>query len=79
MGRHRNVNHNGHPITTDDRQKMRNITIALPRIYVEKIEELRKEGVVPSRSEAIRVATKQLIQDDFDFCELIAFIIQGEN
>lgn len=43
------------------RQKMRNITIALPEIYVRNIEKVQNLGMIPSRSEGIRSAVKKFL------------------
>ena len=41
---------------------MDNITIALPEIYVQNIEILKQKGLVPSRSEAIRIAVRDFMK-----------------
>jgi len=38
---------------------MKNITIALPEIYVRNLEKIQEIGMVPSRSEAIRLAIRE--------------------
>jgi Arc/MetJ-type ribon-helix-helix transcriptional regulator len=40
---------------------MRNITIALPEIYVRNIEKVQNLGMIPSRSEGIRSAVKKFL------------------
>jgi metal-responsive CopG/Arc/MetJ family transcriptional regulator len=46
------------------REKMKNITIALPEIYVLNLEKVQKIGLVPSRSEAIRIAIREFLQKE---------------
>lgn len=43
------------------REKMKNITIYLPEIYVLNLEKVQKIGLVPSRSEAVRIAIKNFL------------------
>ena len=45
-----------------EKQRMKNITIALPEVYVQNILKLQNIGLVPSRSEAIRNAVKEFLQ-----------------
>jgi len=47
---------------THERQKMKNITIALPEIYVQNLEKIQEIGMVPSRSEAIRLAIREFLK-----------------
>jgi len=54
-----------------DRQKMKNITIALPDIYVENLEKLQKIGLVPSRSEAIRLALREFLKKEAHVTDLL--------
>ena len=55
------------------RQKMRNITIALPEIYVQNLHKIQDIGMVPSRSEAIRQAIIRFLKKEFGICELMGF------
>jgi Arc/MetJ-type ribon-helix-helix transcriptional regulator len=56
-----------------ERQKMKNITIALPEIYVENIEKLQEMGMVPSRSEAIRLALRDFLKKEVHVVDLLGF------
>jgi antitoxin ParD1/3/4 len=56
-----------------ERQKMKNITIALPEIYVRNIEKLQENGMVPSRSEAIRLAIREFLKKEVHVTELLGF------
>jgi len=55
------------------RQPMKNITIALPEIYVNNIEKLQEIGMVPSRSEAIRTAIHEFLKTEGRVCELLGY------
>lgn len=54
-----------------DRQKMKNITIALPEIYVDAIERLQTVGMIPSRSEGIRIAVRDVLIKQGHFNDLL--------
>jgi len=41
------------------------VTVHLPKIYVDKLEELVRRRLYPNRSEAIRMAVRDLIFNDF--------------
>lgn len=56
-----------------ERQKMKNITIALPEIYVRNIEKLQENGMVPSRSEAIRLAIREFLKKEVHVTQLLGF------
>jgi Arc/MetJ-type ribon-helix-helix transcriptional regulator len=56
-----------------DRQKMKNITIALPEIYVDNIEKLQEIGMVPSRSEAIRLAIREFLKRESQVAQLLNY------
>jgi antitoxin ParD1/3/4 len=56
-----------------ERQKMKNITIALPEIYVDNIEKLQEMGMVPSRSEAIRLALRDFLKKEVHVVDLLGF------
>ena len=58
-----------------ERKKMKNITIALPEIYVQNLEKLQTLGMVPSRSEAIRSAIREFLKKEVHVCELLDFKI----
>jgi antitoxin ParD1/3/4 len=54
-----------------EHQKMKNITIAMPEIYVRNIEKLQENGMVPSRSEAIRLAIREFLKKEVHVSELM--------
>ncbi|MHA1776664.1 MAG: CopG family transcriptional regulator [Promethearchaeia archaeon] len=56
-----------------EHQKMKNITIALPEIFVENIEKIQKIGLVPSRSEAIRLAIREFLKKEVHNCQLLGY------
>jgi Arc/MetJ-type ribon-helix-helix transcriptional regulator len=56
-----------------ERQKMHNITIALPEIYVTNIEKLQEAGMVPSRSEAIRLAIREFLKKEVQVTKLFGY------
>ena len=56
-----------------ERQKMKNITIALPEIYVNNIEKLQEMGMVPSRSEAIRLAIREFLKKEIQVTQLLGY------
>ncbi|MHA1264238.1 MAG: ribbon-helix-helix domain-containing protein [Candidatus Helarchaeota archaeon] len=41
---------------------MRLVTVHLPKSYIEGLEELVKENIYPNRSEAIRVAVRDMLK-----------------
>lgn len=52
---------------------MKNITIALPEIYVRNLEKIQEIGMVPSRSEAIRLAIREFLKKEINNCKLLGF------
>jgi len=53
---------------------MKNITINLPELYDEKIQELIKKKILPSRSEAIRTALREFLKQEYNHnLELLGF------
>lgn len=56
--------------------KMKNITIAMPEIYVDNIEKLQTIGMVPSRSEAIRLAIREFLKKEIHICQLLGFDVK---
>jgi len=53
--------------------KMVNITINLPEIYDQNIQKLIKMKVVPSRSEAIRIALREFLHNEYENLKLLGF------
>lgn len=52
--------------TKEKKSKMVNITINIPHLYDENIQKLIEMKIVPSRSEAIRIALREYLQDEYD-------------
>lgn len=48
---------------------MRLVTVKLPEVYVEAIDELVRCGRYPSRSEVIRAAVARFVKDENVFIE----------
>jgi len=59
--------------TKKKKPKMVNITINIADIYDENIQKLIKMKIVPSRSEAIRMALRDYLRKDFENLELFGF------
>ncbi|MFW9949497.1 MAG: ribbon-helix-helix domain-containing protein [Candidatus Thorarchaeota archaeon] len=53
--------------------KMTNITINIPDIYDENIKKLIDLKLIPSRSEAIRTALREFIQNEYENLKLLGF------
>jgi Arc/MetJ-type ribon-helix-helix transcriptional regulator len=54
---------------------MSNITINIPDIYDDNIQEMIKMGIVASRSEAIRTAIREYLQKEYDVnLKLLGFL-----
>ena len=53
--------------------KMVNITINLPAIYDENIQKLIRLKIVPSRSEAIRIALREYLYNEEENLKLLGF------
>ncbi len=52
---------------------MKNITINLPEIYDENIQKLIKKKIVSSRSEAIRIAIRDFLHQEYKTLKLLGF------
>ena len=59
-------------------KRMQNITIALPEIYVENIEKLQGLGLIPSRSEGIRLAVRRFLLKEMNTCRVLDHPLGGE-
>ncbi|MHA2184516.1 MAG: ribbon-helix-helix domain-containing protein [Promethearchaeota archaeon] len=55
------------------KRKMVNITINLPEIYDENIQKLIRMKILPSRSEAIRVALREFLHNEYKNLKLLGF------
>jgi metal-responsive CopG/Arc/MetJ family transcriptional regulator len=56
--------------------KMKNITIAVSNIFVDNLEYLQEHGIIPSRSEGIRLAIKEFLQKQPKELLLLGFEVQ---
>ena len=54
-------------------KKMKNITIAIPEIFVENLKKLQDAGIVPSRSEAIRTAIREFLKGESKIVSLFGY------
>ena len=52
---------------------MQNITINIPDIYDVNIQKLIKMKIVPSRSEAIRIALREFFHTEYKNLQLLGF------
>jgi metal-responsive CopG/Arc/MetJ family transcriptional regulator len=59
-----------------DRQKMKNITIALPEIYVANLEKIQAIGMIPSRSEGLRLAIREFLKKEIHHCQLLGYEVK---
>ena len=60
--------------TKKDKPKMKNITINIPDLYDKNIQWLISKKIIASRSEAIRVALKEFLHNEYGTnLELLGF------
>jgi len=55
------------------KSKMINITINLPELYDENIQKLIKKKILPSRSEAIRMALREFLHLEYKNLKLLGY------
>ncbi|MCP4760288.1 MAG: hypothetical protein GY870_00810 [archaeon] len=55
------------------KDKLQNITIAIPEIYVKNLTFLQSEGIIRSRSDGIRIAVHQFLQKEVRNAELFGY------
>lgn len=66
----------------DDEKKppMSNITINIPEIYDSQIQTLKDMGLVSSRSEAVRTAIREFLQEEYSInLKLLGFFEERER
>lgn len=66
----------------DDEKKppMSNITINIPEIYDLQIQTLKDMGLVSSRSEAVRTAIREFLQEEYSVnLKLLGFFEERES
>lgn len=55
------------------KEKLQNITIALPEIYVENLSRLQKAGFISSRSDGIRQSVKQFLEKEIENAKILGY------
>ena len=55
------------------REKLQNITIALPEIYVENLAKLQDAGFISSRSDGIRQSVKQFLEKEVEYAKMLGY------
>ena len=63
----KNQKKNEHP------RRMRNITINIPDIYDKNLLKLQKQGMIPSRSEGVRLAIRQFLQNEYKILKMLGW------
>lgn len=56
---------------TPTKSHMRNITINIPDIYDANLLKLQKLGMLPSRSEGVRLAIREFLQNEFKIMKIL--------
>jgi len=54
-------------------------TVHLPREYIEALDQLVKEGMFPSRAEAIRWAVRNMLKDEYKLLSTIRAKSRGDD
>jgi len=57
----------------DTKRTMRNITINLPDLYDKNLLKLQKLGMIPSRSEGVRLAIRNFLQQEYKNLKLLGY------
>jgi len=57
----------------EKKRAMQNITINIPDIYDTNIQKLIKMKIVPSRSEAIRMALREFFSNEYKNMQILGF------
>jgi metal-responsive CopG/Arc/MetJ family transcriptional regulator len=55
------------------KKPMKNITINLPQIYIDNLQKLIDLNLIPNRSEGVRTAIREYLQDEFKNLEILSF------
>ena len=62
-------------MTKEEREKpMRNITINIPHIYEENIQKLISLKLIPSRSEAVRIALRDFLHEEYYILDILGWM-----
>lgn len=57
----------------DHPRSMRNITINLPDLYDKNLLKLQKQGLIPSRSEGVRLAVREFLQREYKIMKILGW------
>ena len=57
----------------NQKRNMRNITINLPDLYDKNLLKLRKLGMIPSRSEGVRLSIRNFLQQEYKNLKLLGY------
>jgi len=57
----------------EGKMKLRNITINIPNIYDKNLLKLQKVGLIPSRSEGVRLAIRQFLQNEYKNLKILGY------
>ena len=55
------------------KRNMRNITINIPNIYDANLLKLQKLGMIPSRSEGVRIAIREFLQNEYKILKILGW------
>ena len=55
------------------KMNLRNITINIPDIYDKNLLKLQKVGLIPSRSEGVRLAIRQFLQTEYKNLKILGY------
>ena len=58
---------------TPIKSHLRNITINIPDIYDANLLKLQKLGMIPSRSEGVRLAIRQFLQNEYKILKILGW------
>lgn len=67
------------PKKHEKRPPMRNITINIPNLYDKNIQKLIDMRLTASRSEAIRTALREYLQNEFENLKLLGYFEKTET
>ena len=57
----------------EGKMNLRNITINIPDIYDKNLLKLQKVGLIPSRSEGVRLAIRQFLQNEYKDLKILGY------
>ncbi|MGV9204739.1 MAG: ribbon-helix-helix domain-containing protein [Promethearchaeia archaeon] len=58
---------------------MKNISISLPSIYLKNIQKLIDMNLMPNRSEAVRTAIREFLQEEYENLDLLGFFNENKD